>query len=1045
MARIFTHIVRYLCLSAFLAFPQMLGAGEQPQVGISARSIGLGGSLTGLADDASAIFWNPSGIPGLQRQELTFSMADRYGMGLNNSQAAYVFPLFEKHALGFNWSREGFSDPELSDTFQIFNMAYGIQPHRSLSIGLGGKFVSQTIDLGGTTLRNARGIGFDVGLLFTPKSQAFRKFRFGATLQDVTGTDVRDSDTQAKEELLPQTIRVGAGFKPIDNLTIALDVDNLIHFGAEYQPASSIALRGGINRGLSPPSGTDKTLAYALGFGLRWNSFKIDYAYEHHPVLPATHHAAVSFSYNTSLISVKDALVRPAPVFKSLYKTYEESDFVDVVIRNVSQDPLPVTVSIEIPTLTKVPHEETVTLPPQSTQRYGFKLTFPQDLLATQASYYDNLVQPVVKVSYASGRSTKATTKKLSSIYVLGKGKLSWSNPERIGAFITPESRTVETFARGVVSNYVDLLQRKFPHNNMGKAALVFDALSTYGLRYQQDQTTPYLEIFEDDSVFDSVKYPYEFLQSKIGDCDDCTAIFCSMLENLNIPTAILDVNDPVYGHIYMMFDSGISIDDAGDFFTNEKEYVIWEGGIWIPVETTLFGSSFADAWRNGAKEYYLRKKRGFINEIRVSQAQQSFRPGVVPDVEIAVPSPTSIDELFSRDLEFFDNRLDQIATASGVSMDTAEGLYDAGATFLRLGQMDRASDAFTRALAKDPAMADAYNANGVVLVRGRKYDEALQMFEQALELNPNDAGFRVNMAIAYHLQGRKEDSQKAYKEAIAINQDFSGILDFIGKTPSAAVRAAAPAVDPLQRLAAEKAYNDGAAYLRLKALDRALDAFDRAINMDPSSADAYNAKGVVLTRQRDYDSAVELYNKASAMDLDNAGYHLNLAITYHLQGKKKEAKEAYQNAVDRDSSFFGQLEFIEGVTSGKAPTALQTGVTKLQKLSSNKAYDDGAAYLRLKAQDKAMNAFDRALALDPGNADAYNAQGVIQTQKRNYDDAIRLFNHAVGLDPENGGFHFNLAISYNLQGKKEDATKSYKRAIALDPSYDGQLEALEK
>jgi tetratricopeptide (TPR) repeat protein len=1031
---------------ALLVLAVSVHAGDQPQVGISARSVGLGGSLTGLANDASAVFWNPSGIPGLQRQELSFSMADRYGIGLTNSQAAYVFPLFEKHALGLNWSREGFSDPELTDTFQIFNMAYGMQPHRSLSFGLGAKFVSQTIDLNGNTLRNARGFGFDLGLLFTPKSQGFNKFRFGVSLQDVTGTDVRDSDTQAKEEILPQTLRVGAGFKAMKDLTLSMDVDNRIHFGAEYQPATALVVRGGLNRELSPPGGADKTLTYALGFGLRWNAFKLDYAYEHHPVLPVTHHAAVSYSYNTSLISVKDALVRPAPVFKSLYKTYEESDFVDVVIRNVSQDPLSVTVSIEIPTLTKIPHEETVTLPPQSTQRYGFRLTFPQDLLATQASYYDNLVQPTVKVSYASGRSTKTTSKKLSSIYVLGKGKLSWSNPERIGAFITPESRTVENFARGVVSSYVDLLQRKFPHNNMGKAALIFDALSVYGLRYQQDQTTPYLEIFEDDSVFDSVKYPYEFLQSKIGDCDDCTAIFCSMLENLNIPTAILDVNDPAYGHIYMMFDSGISIADAGDFFTNEKEYVIWDGGIWIPVETTLFGSSFSDAWRNGAKEYYVRKERGFINEIRVSQAQQTFRPGVVPDAEISSPSVMAIDELFGRDLAFFDNRLDQIATASGVSMGTAEGLYDAGATFLRLGQLDRASDAFIGALAMDPALADAYNANGVVLTRRRQYDEALQMFEKALELNPNDAGFRVNTAIAFHLQGKKEASNKAYQEAVAINQDFSGILDFLGKAPSAAVRSAAPAVDPLQRLAAEKAYDDGAAYLRLKAFDRAIDAFDRALNLNPSSAEAHNAKGVVLTRQRKYDEALDLFSKAAQLNPENAGFHLNLAITYHLQGKKDESKEAYQAAIQLDQNLFGQLDFIEGITAPQAKDRKPAGdsalgVSTLQKLSSNKAYDDGAAYLRLKALDKAREAFNRALALNPDNADAHNGFGVIKTQKRDYTEAIRLFEKAISIESETAGYHFNLAITLNLQGKKEAALASYKKAIVLDPSLKGQIE----
>ncbi|MDA0747962.1 MAG: tetratricopeptide repeat protein [bacterium] len=1041
------HIFLVATLALFLCALPVL-ADERPQVAQTARSIGLGGALTGLADDASATFWNPSGIPGLQRQEIFFSYADRYGIGLQNSQAGYVFPLFERHALGLNWSREGFSDTELSDALQVFNFSYGFQPYRVFSVGLSGKFVSQNIDLNGASLRSATGFGFDIGVLFTPRTGPWSRFRLGATLQDVTGTSVQDNDTQAKEEIFPQTPRFGAAFKLLDDLSLSVDVDNAFHFGTEYQPLVALVLRGGVNRDLSPPTGADKTLAFALGFGLRWNSIKLDYAFEHHPVLPATHHAAVSFSYNTSLVSIKDALVRPSPVFKSLYRTYEESDFVDVVLRNASQESLPVTVSIEIPTLTQTPHEETITLAPQSTQRYGFRLTFPQDLLATQSSYYDNLVQPNVKVTYTRGRSAKTTSKRLSSIYVLGKGKLSWSNPSRIGAFITPESRTVDAFARGVVSSYVDLLQQKFQHNNIGKAALVFDALSAYGLRYQQDQTTPYLEIFEDDSVFDTVKYPYEFLQSKIGDCDDCTAIYCSMLENLNIPTAILDVNDPQYGHIYMMFDSGIPISKAGDFFVNEKEYVIWEGRVWIPVETTLFGSSFTDAWRNGAKEYHIRKERGFINELLVSEAQQTFKPGVVPDIDISLPSQDAIDNLFNRDLAFFDNRLDQIATASGVSLDTAEGLYDAGSTYLRLGQLDRALDAFNRALEMDPTLADAYNARGVIFTRRREYDKALEMYEKALEHNSNDAGFRINVAITYHLQGRKDASEKAYQEALNLNQDFSGVLDFIGKAPSAAIRAAAPAVDPLQKLAAEKAYDDGAAYLRLNALDKALDSFNRALELDPNNAEAYNARGVVQVRKRNYDDAAKLFNSALAINPNHAGFHANLAILYHLQGKKDLALQAYQRAVEFDpSTYRGQFDFLPGSKNlTQAKPSQPASITPLQKLAAEKAYDDGAAYLRLNALDKALDAFNRALALDSEHAEASNAKGVVLIRRRQYTEAVDFVRKAVALDTNNAGFHANLAILYHLQGKKDLALQAYQRAIELDPTaYRGQFDFLEE
>ncbi|MFT5367290.1 MAG: tetratricopeptide (TPR) repeat protein [Candidatus Latescibacterota bacterium] len=1033
------YFSKILFTVALLATPT-IHADERPPAAATARTIAMGGSVTALGDDASTSFWNPSGVARLQRTEMAWSYADRYGIGLKANYGSFVFPIFENQALGIDFLRESFDDSELGDAFQIFNTTYGIRLHPTLSLGLSGKLVSHTIDLNGASLRNAKGFGFDLGLLYTPKFKPFNKLRLGLTLQDVSGTKVRDDNTQREEEIFEQKLRLGAAFQAHRNLLLSLDVDDRLYTGAEYQLASTMTLRGGLNYDLSAPADADNTMAFALGFGVKLKNLKLDYAFENHPALPATHHLSMALSYNPSLVTIKDALVRQSPVFKSLYKTYEATDFVDVVIKNSSSESLPVTVSIDIPTLTKTPHEQSITLPPNSTDRYGFKLTFPQDILSTQSSYYDNLVQPTIQVTYAQGRSNKTTTKRINSVYVLGKGKLSWSNSRRIAAFVTPQSKTVDNFARTTLSQYSDLLNRKFPKNNMGKAALMFDALSTYGLRYQQDQTTPFLKIFEDDSVFDTVQYPYEFLQSKVGDCDDCAAIFCSMLENLNIPTAALDVNDPEFGHIYMMFDSGIDISDAGDFFTNEKEYVIWEGGLWIPVETTLFGQSFSDAWRNGAKEYYHRKERGFINEIRISDAQQTFQPGVVPDADIALPTQAQIDPLFQRDLAFFDNRLDQIAMSSGVSLDSAEGLYDAGATYLRLNQLDRALETFNQAIAMDATMADAHNAKGVVLVKQRNYGEALQHFNTALSLNPNDAGYRINVAIAYHLQGNKDGATQAYQQAVSANRDFAGVLDFLGRA-SDAVRAAAPSIDPIQKAAAQKAYDDGAAFLRLSRFDRAKETLDRALSLNPQNADALNAKGVIETKQRNYQDALNLFNQAITLDSSDAGFYANRAIVYHLLGRKDDALREYAQAVRLDSEYRGQLDAIGPLPDSDTAPVVSSSVTSIQALTSNKAYDDGAAFLRLKALDKATDAFDRALSFNAQNADALNGKGVIAIKQRNYQDALQHIDKATSLDPKNAGFYINKAVVYHLMGRKDDANTAYQKAISLDNSVKGQLD----
>ena len=116
-----------LCGSlALLLCPDSAPGDDRPPAATTARSIGLGGAATALADDASTAFWNPSGIPLLQRQELAFSYADRFGLGLENSYTGYVFPLFERHALGLDWLREGFSDSELGDV--LFRAHCAVRP-----------------------------------------------------------------------------------------------------------------------------------------------------------------------------------------------------------------------------------------------------------------------------------------------------------------------------------------------------------------------------------------------------------------------------------------------------------------------------------------------------------------------------------------------------------------------------------------------------------------------------------------------------------------------------------------------------------------------------------------------------------------------------------------------------------------------------------------------------------------------------------------------------------------------------------------------------
>jgi tetratricopeptide (TPR) repeat protein len=247
----------------------------------------------------------------------------------------------------------------------------------------------------------------------------------------------------------------------------------------------------------------------------------------------------------------------------------------------------------------------------------------------------------------------------------------------------------------------------------------------------------------------------------------------------------------------------------------------------------------------------------------------------------------------------------------------------------------------------------------------------------------------------------------------------------------------ASTTITPIQKMTAEKAYDDGAAFLRLNATDKAIEAFDRSLSFDPNNAEAYNAKGVIATKQRNYQDAIGLYNKAIQNDPQNGGYHINLAIAYHLLGRKEDALKAYQKAVQLDSQFQGQLDGYLTSTAKPAVTPSGTSaISPLQKMAADRTYTEGAAFLRLNRLDRALQAFDRALEIDPKNADALNGKGVVETKQRKYQDAIDLYNKALVIEPDNAGMYINLAITYHLLGRKDDAQKAYQKAIVLNPDY---------
>jgi len=86
-----------LGMAALLAFSPLLFGNGLNLNGIGARAVAMGGAFVGLADDYSAIFWNPAGLANMKNRSASLFGVDimpsgKYKVIVPNSVGRYIFP-----------------------------------------------------------------------------------------------------------------------------------------------------------------------------------------------------------------------------------------------------------------------------------------------------------------------------------------------------------------------------------------------------------------------------------------------------------------------------------------------------------------------------------------------------------------------------------------------------------------------------------------------------------------------------------------------------------------------------------------------------------------------------------------------------------------------------------------------------------------------------------------------------------------------------------------------------------------------------------------
>ena len=899
--------MNWILIIYFLLSSYVNSQGDQMFIGT--RPLSMGGAFIAVADDANTITWNPAGLPGLRRTEFTSTYSDLYAMGIDQSYVGFVRPFSDKVALGIDWSNIGFDDKELLYGENKLNFAFGLQIHRKFSIGFTLKYLMRDMQLDGTSYGKSSGLGYDMGLLIQP----LKSLKVGVGLYDLGGTQISYKD-KTNEEILGQAFKLGISYMPINGLSLAADYGDRLHIGVEYILASRISFRAGMQQGFNHEK---DILIPSAGLSIKFKSIFIEYGFENHPFLEPTQRISFSLQFSPAVVSITSTVISQNPIFRSLHRYYESEPFVKVGLKNISDADLPVSVSLFVPTMMDNPHSEMVTLPPKSEEEYDIGVSFSSDVLTSKKATFDNLVQPEVTVSYKQGGEEKLAQKKLESSYVLGKGKLTWSNPDMIACYVTPADAVVDKFARNFIQYYTPVLNDYFGRSNLGRAIILYDALGTHGLVYNIDLETPFLDIADDKSAFDTVKYPGDMLRDKIGDCDDLTALFGSLMANLGIETMFLDVFKPGAGHIFLMFDSGVKPDDVKKYFLDETEVVILNDKVWIPVEATLVGKSFFSAWKQGALKYNEMKAEDFVNVISVKEASAKYIAGSHITPDMPMPVIDGVNDLLKEDIKQYGMWLEQIVyNAVGNSLTKAEDYYDAGVKYMEFGRYKEAIEMLETSISMKPIFPDAINTLGVCYTKKEKYTRAIDFYEKALGQSGEHAGYMLNIAIAHFMMGNKGMAKQKYNEVILIDPVFAGKLDKVFGAAKASLSPPSDAGSKLSisiELEAELEAGSSKGLVEVKDSPTNIEPENiKKVNFRKQRARSDNTVGVTFARLGNYSMAIDYFKKAIGNDNDELDYKVNLAVSLYRMYEYEEAISYYEEVKKAKPELVTKLDFIE-------------------------------------------------------------------------------------------------------------------------------------
>jgi len=200
----------------------------------------------------------------------------------------------------------------------------------------------------------------------------------------------------------------------------------------------------------------------------------------------------------------------------------------------------------------------------------------------------------------------------------------------------------------------------------------------------------------------------------------------------------------------------------------------------------------------------------------------------------------------------------------------------------------------------------------------------------------------------------------------------------------------------------------------RLRNFNAAIEDYNKALALDNKCSDAYLYRGIAYANMKNFNNALADFTQGILIDTNNLNLMFNRGNAQANLGMADSAIASFSNAIRMNKTwaeaYLNRAGIYYSLKQYDKAIADYTSASNLSQKNPLPLFNRGVSYLNSQKYNEAVNDFSSVISLQPNMPDAYLNRGVAYLNLSRFEKAVEDCSKYISLNPNN-------ALSYYYRG----------------------------